>query len=253
MSNGIDLKGVNEVAAQYDYRETPFFAVYQGKDLKFYNVNDDIEAARSMLLQHLEQLEKNGSTAPFKIVWYKKLKTDSEELEKSSELGSNTFRVVQPGMSMQAYHAINRGDDMPQIISGSSNKILEALNSIESRLTAIENPLNEEEEEQEIKESGTQKLMGAISGIINNPSVQEMIAVKLASLLNMIPTSQPVTTVTQNTQPMKIEEKDLPELNSYLQNLLNAGMGLNDFRMLSDLSIKNPSQFAWLLSMLKTL
>jgi hypothetical protein len=51
---------------------------------------------------------------------------------------------------------------------------------------------------------------------------------------------------------MKIEEKDLPELNNYLQMLLNAGMGLNDFKKLSEISTKDPTQFAWLLKMLKT-
>ena len=250
MSNGIDLKGVLELLAQFDYRETPFFAVYQGKDLKFYHTNDDIEAARTMLMQHLEQLEKNGSTAPFKIVWYKRLKIDTDELDKNSELGSNTFRVVQPGMSMQAYHAINRGDDMPQIISGSNNKILEALNSIESRLTAIESPI--EDDEQEIKETGSQKLMGALSGIINQPEILQLIAIKLTGLLDMIPTPGYKQQNLQNLTPMKIEEKDLPELNNYLQMLLNAGMGLNDFKKLSEISTKDPKQFAFLLQMLKT-
>jgi hypothetical protein len=255
MSTGIDLKGVTEVLSQFDYRDTPFFAVYQGKDLKFENNEDDIEAARAMLNTHLEQLANNGSQAPFKIVWYKKLRPDGERPDPNSLLGSNTFRVVPIGMNMQNFYAMQRGDEIPFKISGkddSNSKILELLNGIDSRLTAIENPLEEELDSEE-EQTPTQKILGAISGVISHPSVQELLASKLVGLLNLIPTpaamGQAPAATKQITMP--IEEKDLPELNDQLQILIQYGMGLEDFKKLANIAKSNNSQFNMLLTMLR--
>ena len=205
---------------------------------------------------HLEQLEKNGSTAPFKIVWYKKLREGTDELDKNSELGSNTFRVVNVGMNMQNYFAIQRGEELPypNKIGNRDNealtKIMETLNGIDSRLTAIETPLESEEEEEE--QTPTQKILGALSGVISHPSVQDLLATKLVGLLNLIPTGTNNTTPTiQKTLPMPLEEKDLPELNQHLQILIGAGMGLEDFKKLASIANTNPSQFNMLLTMLR--
>ena len=257
MSTGIDLKGVTEVLNQFDYRETPFFAVYQGKDLKFENIDDDLEAARNLLETHLKQLENNGSTAPFKITWYKRINAANERPDQNSLMGSNTFRVTRIGSNMQDYFAIQRGDlPFPSKMNGVDESLLtrfeQTLAGIESRLTAMEMPLEESEENEE-DQTPTQKILGALSGVIQHPQVQELLANKLIGFLNMIPTSQPqLIQPTNKINQMPISENDLPVLNEYLQILIGAGMGLEDFKKLSNIAQNNPQQFSMLLGMLKT-
>jgi hypothetical protein len=267
MSNGIDLKGVSEVIAQFDYRETPFFFVYQGKDLKFFNEEDDLEAARALLDLHLQQLENNGSTAPFKIAFYKKLKEDGS-IDRQSELGSNTFRVCQPGMGMQKYYAIKNGDISPEMavsMGGNGNgrvvsqndKIIEMLTAMDSRLTAIETPLEGEDDEDDIEpETNQSKLMGALAGIVSHPEVQQLLANKLIGLLNLIPSglfNKPVTQqpIQQQNTLLNMNEQEQQQLGQYIQVLINAGMGMEDFKKLANIAQTNPGQFSMLLGMLK--
>jgi hypothetical protein len=261
MSNGIDLKGVSEVLAQFDFRETPFFYVYQGKDLKFFNAEDDIEAARNMLDVTLKTLEKNGSTAPFKIVWYGKLNTDKDEVDKNSMLGSNTFRVVPVGMGMQKYWALQNGDISAEQVAMSgynggnygNAKIMEVLTGIDSRLTAMENPLSvdDDDDEQPEPETNQSKLLGALAGIVSHPDVQQLLANKLIGLLNLIPSGAAVggsQSFNNNSQP---NNGNMNDINTNLQILFSAGMTENDIAKLANIAQTNPAQFSMLLNMLR--
>jgi len=261
MSNGIDLKGVDEIMQQFDYRETPFYFVYQGKDLKFFHAEEDLEAGRALLELHLKQLQNNLTTAPFKIVWFKKLKGDGE-IDKQSELGSNTFRVHQPGMSMQKYWAIQNGDVAPEFVAGYGNQkkngndeILEYLKGIDSRLTAIENPLpeGEEQEEEDDEPDAGQKVLGALAGIISHPDVQQLLAQKIIGFLNLIPSGNNATVAGANTTPtiQQPNYNNMEDLNELLKVLGNAGMTLQDFQKLANIATTNPGQFSMLLNMLR--
>lgn len=255
MSNGIDLKGVDEVMSQFDYRETPFFYVYQGKDLKFFHADDDIEAGRQLLLLHLKQLENNMTTAPFKIVWYGKLKEEGQ-IDKASELGSNTFRVVQPGMSMQKYWALQNGEISPELAHLSGNnkskdnsEILELLRSMDSRLTAIEQPIEADDDDDDEPDNG-QKILGALAGVVSHPEVQQLLAQKIIGWLNLIPSGNNSQMNGQQLQQTS-NNKSMKDLNEVLQILGNAGMTLEDFNKLANIATTNPNQFNMLLGMLR--
>jgi hypothetical protein len=264
MSSGIDLKGVEQVMAQYDHRETPFFQVYSGKDLKFQQLNDDLEAARAILETHLNQIQQNGSTAPFKIVFFKSVDPEKERVIKDSEMGSNTFRLNQPGMGMQQYYAIQNGDVSPGEMAGyrnngSNQKIIELLTAMDSRLTAIEQPLEADpsDGEDEDEPDNTKKILGALSGVISHPRVQELLAEKLIGLLNMIPgastggTVQQATHIQQPTKPIQMDQTDIERVNAALGTLLSAGMTVNDFEKMASIAQTNPQMLSMFLNMLK--
>jgi hypothetical protein len=155
---------------------------------------------------------------------------------------------------MQNFYALQRGDEIPYpknvggVNDAGINKILESLNAIDSRLTAIETPLMDEDEQ----EDKTPTLMGVLGGVLNHPDMIQMIGAKLIGLLSMIPTAMPTPVQQHKIYAMPIEEKDLPQLNEYLKILVEGGMSLDDFKKLSNICQTNPTQFAWLLSMLKS-
>lgn len=261
MANAIDLKGVDEVLQQFEHRATPFFEVREGKDLKFKFLDDDLEAAKSCLQIHLEQLANNGTTAPYKIVFYKSVNSAGDGFIKDSEMGSNTFRLNQPGMGMQQYYAIQRGDIDPAQVAGMGGgvnaKILETLNGINSRLIALEKPLEEELEEieEDQPEDTGKQILGALAGIIQHPDVQSILAQKLVGLLNLIPSgsvnSQPAPTQVQHKQISQMNEQDIQAINQALGTLVNAGMTVQDFEKLANIAATDPSKFTMLLGMLK--
>lgn len=259
MGNAIDLKGVDEVLAQFEHRNTPFFEVREGKDLKFKFLEDDLEAAKSCLELHLQQLAANGSTAPYKIVWYKSVNPERESFIKDSEMGSNTFRLNQPGVGMQQYYAMQRGEIDPATLGavGSNKKILELLTGIDSRLTAIENPIEADldDPEDEPEESTGKQILGALAGVIQHPEVQQLLAQKLIGLLNLIPTGSgmaaPVQPQPQPKQITQMNEQEIQTVNRALGVLFSAGMTVADIEKLADIAAKDPSKFSMLLSMLK--
>lgn len=261
MGNAIDLKGVDEVLQQFEHRATPFFEVREGKDLKFKFLEEDFEAAKSCLDIHLQQLAANGSTAPYKIVYYGKVNAEKESFIKDSELGSNTFRLNQPGMGMQTYHAINRGEIDPAYVAGMGSglnaKILETLNGINSRLTALETPLEEdpdESEEDQPQDTGKQ-ILGALAGIIQHPEVQSVLASKLVGLLNLIPSGslggQPAPMPAPAKQITQMSQQEIDAVNLALQTLFGAGMTVADLQKLADIAAKDQGKFTMLLGMLK--
>lgn len=261
MANAIDLKGVEEVLQQFEHRATPFYEVLDGKQLKFKFLEDDLEAAKACLELHLNQLANNGSTAPYRIVFYKRVNANEDGFIKDSEMGSNTFRLNQPGMGMQQYYAIQRGDIDPGQVAGMGGginaKILETLNGINSRLTALETPLEEdleESEEEQPQDSGKQ-ILGALAGIIQHPDVQGILAQKLVGLLNLIPSgymvSQPQQTEAETKQIQQMNEQEIQAVNQALGTLVSAGMTVADFQKLAQIASTDPGKFTMLLSMLK--
>ena len=253
MSNGVDFKGVQEVLTQFDYRATPFFAIYQQKDLKFKHLEEDLENARAVLSDNLEQLFQNGSNSIFKIKFYKRVNADGEDFDQKTEMGSNTFKLNSDNRN---YLAMQPGEIMPysRSVNGNSDsmaKILDSLNAIDSRLTAIEMPLEDEAEERE--ETPTDKIMGFLGAVVTQPGIVELFGQKLMGLLSFIP-SKPMPQYQEpiNNTNMPIEEKDVPKLNEYLEQMIKGGMQLSDFQKLAEISQNNPKHFTWLLSLLKS-
>ncbi len=88
----VDLRGIEQVMQQFDFRNTPFYAVSCGNDLKFEFKENDLGKARETLAQTLELIHSNGTKAIYKIAFYDAV--NNNKLTKENLMGTNTFRTV---------------------------------------------------------------------------------------------------------------------------------------------------------------
>lgn len=117
-------------------------------------------------------------------------------------------------------------------------------NQIISRLSAIEEKLNSEEETEE--EEKPEQLNG-IGAVLANPAFSAGITTLVTRLLdNYLPEKKAVTALAGTG------ESEAEKLNIALTRLQNANPNLaDDLMLLADLAESNPTQFNWLLNMLR--
>lgn len=117
-------------------------------------------------------------------------------------------------------------------------------NQIISRLSAIEDKLNSEEEEAE--EEKPEQLNG-IGAVLANPAFSAGITTLVTRLLdNYLPEKKAVTALAGTG------ESEAEKLNIAIARLQAADPNLaNDLLLLADLAESNPTQFNWLLNMLR--
>lgn len=245
MATGIDLRGKDQVLQQFDLFDTPFFAVYQGKDLKFYHDVDNIDEAKELLSQNLDVLEFNASTAPFKIVYYTQL-NNAGKLTQDNTKGSATFRVCSPGvapnnpnygeLSMVGSYQRKRENEMIELLQ---QKIDEQNEKIALLIEA-----QEAEKEEPETVSGVQGVIGALMA---NPVLQEAI---IGRLLNLVDKILPAPGGQSNTAAIA-GVTDESDVQSAIRTLFDAGMTIADLQKLADLSKSNPALFKMLLGQLR--
>lgn len=245
MAQGIDIRGKEDVLTQFDTFETPYFAVYQGKDLKFYHLNDDVDSARELLEANLSVLERNQTTAPFKIVFYENLNA-AGKLSADNVKGSNTFRVFSPGVSYnhadygnpERIGAYNRGGNA-EIISSQEKKI----NELEEKINTLTELLEADPEPAQVGGIG-----GMLGALLENPQVQNVIVGKVLSFMDSLFPDK------QQTAPAMVagitEESDVQ---SAIRKLFDAGMTIADLQKLAGISSTNSAMFNILLQQLRSM
>jgi hypothetical protein len=246
MSIGIDLRGKEQVLQQYDFMESPFYAVYQAKDLKFQHLDDDTENGRALLSQNLEVLEINGSTAPFKIVYYYGVNS-SGKLSADQIKGSNTFRIVSPGVATNSPYYGEMGlqnTTFPSRINGNSNELVEELKE-QNKL------LRQQLEAMEVEETEPEAPTGInamVSGLMNNPEIQGVVIGKLLTILDRF---FPEKTIQPNASLAGVSDDKIILEN--VNKLFAAGMELQDLEKLVSIAQSNPTFFRTLLNSLKSM
>ena len=237
MALGIDLRGIDQVIESFNLNGTPFFAIYQGKDLKFQHLENDIDSASELLQNNLRVLEQGGSTAPLKIVYYYDVNA-AGKLTNENIKGSNTFRVCNPG----AYNSAGYGSN--EIIVPYRERKNDAY---EQRIAALELQLSEEAEEEEAPQA-VGGFNGVLMGLLNNPQVQEVIIGRLLTVLDKIlPPPQ-----NSNAPAMVSGASDQDEQIKYcLQTLFSKGMTVADLQKLKNIAETQTLYFNSLLSMLR--
>lgn len=237
MQSGIDLKGMGQILAGFDFQETPYFAVYQGRDLKFQCLENNSEVARDILAQNLAVLETNQNTSPFKIVFYYDL-DKAGKLAKANEKGSNTFRVCEP---------MGTGG---QMVAGAGGGHVAALMQEVRELKEVVQQRFEQEEEEEESPTAHQGIGGVVGALLQNPEVQSALIGRVLSFLDQI---LPPATPKQVGAIAGIGEA-VSGSNPYLEaikDLEAAGMSLEDLRKLATLARTNGPMFNLLLSQLR--
>lgn len=243
MATGIDLRGADQVLKQFELFNCPFYAVYQGKDLKFYHDSEDIDSAKELLEQSLAVLDYNQSTAVFKIVFYTQLNKD-EKLTAENIKGSNTFRVVSPGVS---YNNPNFGN--PELIGSYQNKRESAivLQTQSEKIEQLENKIDlllEAKDDIEEPQSAVGSFQNVIGSLLSNPTIQEAL---IGRILNFVDTILP-----EKKQPVQIAGvMDESEVQTALRILFEAGMSIADLQKLANISTNNKPLFTILLSQLR--
>jgi hypothetical protein len=113
------------------------------------------------------------------------------------------------------------------------------------------------DEQDEDEPDHKKKILGALSGVISHPRVQELLAEKLIGLLNMIPGTstggsvQQATHIQQSTKPIQMDQTDIERVNAALGVLIQAGMTVNDFEKMASITQTNPQMLSMFLNMLK--
>lgn len=242
MANGIDLRGSEQVLQSFDLNATPFFAIYQGKDLKFQHLENDIDSAKELLVNNLNVLEQGGSSAPLKIVYYYDLNSNGK-LSNENIKGSNTFRICNGGPSN--YNSFNDGQVIPIPYRESR-----ANREQEARILALEQRLLEAEaEEEEETPQAVGGMQGVLAGLLNNPQIQDALVGRLIGFLDKI---LPAQTPAGNIPAMVSgASDDDQQIRQSLQTLFSKGMTVADIQKLANIAETQTPYFNTLLSMLR--
>lgn len=245
MANGIDLRGGDQVLNSYELFDTPFYAIYQGKTLKFYHDENDIDSGRELLQKQIEALQQGQSTAVFEIVYYTELNS-AGKLVKENIKGSNTFRIVTPGVG---YNHPEFGN--PALIGSyeakrQSNQLIEQqakkIEELEEKIDLLLEQKEIEEDQETESVNGFQQIIGTV---LSNPQIQSVLVGKLMNLVDTIlPDKKP------NVQIAGV--LDETEVQAALRQLFDAGMTIADLQKLAEMSEKETSMFNFLLTQLRS-
>lgn len=165
----IDRRGIQSIMEGVDLYRTPYISVWEGRVLKFSCTDNDMDSSADVLRNNLEAMLQSGTDALYTIRFHAKPDKDGYITDKTSATGSFNFKVSdQPAMLAGIGMAGIGGMDMRRAAPIPDERI----NAMESRLSAIEDSLDEAEEPQD---NG----MGAIGALLNNPIVQQLAGVLL--------------------------------------------------------------------------
>jgi hypothetical protein len=172
--------GVNSIMDAHDRNaSTPYYSVWAGKDMIFSYNEDDAEAGRLHLLENLMACEQNEHSDILKIKYHPK----KEKLfitDKTPSIATLFVRVCEPSYlrgQIQPYQ------QAPQPYQNNMlfERQMELLNSISSRLTALEEARLEQEEDDD-DDNG----LGKIGLILDHPVVQGLISAVIPAMINSV-------------------------------------------------------------------
>lgn len=233
----MDINGrtVEDVLNQYDYRVENdrnfkgYYKVVAAKQTKFSHKDDDMPTGRQKLEFNLKAAQLSGNTSLFSICFYPKL-------DKNGELAGDpeffNFRLNNPN----DYTSAITQPQQPSI----NHEILNQLQTINGRLTALEDDDQEEEEEED------DSIMGMLNGLpMETKKTLLLNALQLFGMkspsptINGVPGEQPEGNETEKIRTaLKIMAQYTPTLGDDLMKLANIAQS-------------NPAQFNMLLSMLR--
>ena len=263
--------GVNSIMDAHDRNaSTPYYSVWAGKDMIFSYNEDDAEAGRLHLLENLMACEQNEHSDILKIKYHPK----KEKLfitDKTPSIATLFVRVCEPSYlrgQIQPYQ------QTPQPYNNVlMERQMELLNSISSRLTALEEAKLEEEEEED--DDG----LGKIGIILDHPVVQGLISAVLPAMinngnknntqkpiLNGVPNDHITETLEQNNQIdydnnfndnelLDIQEQGIKNITDSIKNSLerlskHTDNLPDDLEALANMADNNPAQFKMIIKML---
>jgi len=234
----INGRSVEDVLNQYDYRVENdknfkgYYKVVAAKQTKFSHKDDDLPTGRQKLEFNLRAAHLGGNTSLFSICFYPKL-------DKSGELSGDPeiFNVRLNNPNDYAPAITSPQPQQPSI----NHEILNTLQTINGRLTALEEQDEEDDEDEE-----DDSLMGMLNGLPKE--TKQSLLLNALSLFGM-KTPSPTINGVPGDQPEGNEtEKIRTALKIMAQHTPTLG---DDLMKLASIAQNNPGQFNMLLSMLR--
>lgn len=233
MANKIHYHGIEKIMAAFKQNDMPYYSVQwkEGKkvlSLSFNNTIEDMDAAAEKLQNYLMSLNHASGDEYYLQLW-----EDAPEKKLRIEDGDCTYKFVlrQLPYTPEQYEERNQ-----QYAENRANK----WNELMTRLSAIEEKINEPEEEEEEEEEQL-SMAGIVNQLIQKPEIQTALMGYIGNLF----TKQPMAVAGVPDQQVNSLEQSLQTLAKHTQNLEG------DLKLLADMAEKNPTQFKFLLSMLR--
>lgn len=241
MSSAVQYTGINNVLRAIENIDIPYFAVFSGKALIFKNPAfgdngiDETGEAVNILQSFLEGLNQ-GSNAIYTLKLYEAIPAGGIT-DKTPANYSINFRLNLEGM-----------DRLPQSVSAenrnnTNSEILSELRALRMRVDEME------------KEEPEEKPAGILGALLNNEAVLNMLVASVAGIgahflekLNI----KPINNVAMPINGIDQEPTEHQKITKAIEVLSQSDPNLGDHLLiLAKMSLDNPSQFNWLLGMLK--
>ena len=185
MASSVDRRGIDSVIEGYNtFSEySPIYSVWQGRNLKFQFNDEDIQRGQDLLLSNLEAIRQTGSDAVFTIRFHTTKDKDGFISDKTPYVGSFNFKVSEPTNQLGNLAGAEYTSNSP--ILSKLDKILDQQNELQSRIAALEEQDEDEDEEK------PNDIMGMLSGIMQTPVGQQIITGLLGAITKNIAPQQP--------------------------------------------------------------
>ncbi len=219
----------------------PYYSVWNGKTLMFsYNGTDD-EVGLNRLIENIEAQKENNVSDVMQLRIHPDVDKNGYISDKTPYVASCFFRSTEAPPPQ--YSSVGR---VPGVDYYTNAQIMEKLNAMESRINGVLEA--EDEEEQQQQQQPENPLMGALSGILNHPQMQNLLVNALAGFIgNFLPKGEPTPTALAGV-PDNQEAKAAQALSIIKQYDELYG---DDLMKLAELAQNNNSQFNFLLTMLR--
>lgn len=246
--NKADFVGIDNILNWYETNaEQPYYSVWQGKLLKFGYNEDDKDKGSVLLQDNLMAYQQGGHNEVLILKLHPKKEKGGFITDKTPISASANFRVneLQPYVGLTPY--------FPQNNSG-NDAIMQKLNGIESRLTAIE---EEPEDYEENEQQQPQKISGLdiLNNLLQQPHIQEKLINFGVSLLNkIVPPKQPPAMAINGINDIGEDINDIGEderLRTAIESLKQVRPQIvEDLVGLAHIAQTDPSKLGFILSML---
>ena len=251
----VDRRGVDSISQGFETfgNHAQFYSVWQGKNMKFQSKIED----SGLFHENIEALKQAGSDALFTVRFHGKPDKDGFVTDKTPYISSFNFKVIDETKQLGTIGAANGAYGDPNVNS-KLDLILKNQNEQESRIAALEEEPDEDEEE---KPKG---FLGVIETIAATEQGQAIITNMIGTLLNkfMPATNTPILKPTSGIAGIPEDDEESAIVHEYAkeQNRLwkaierlqsKDGHFVEDLEKLADMAEKNTITFNMLLGMLR--
>jgi hypothetical protein len=230
MASKIHYHGIDKIIAAFKQNDMPYYSVQwkEGKkvlSLSFNNIIDDIDMAAEKLHNYLTSLNSASGDEYYLQLW-----EDSPDKKNRIEDGDCTYKFVLRSLQYTPEQYEERSQQFTENRNNRWNELM-------TRISAIEERISEPEEEEEEDTS----MAGIINQLIQKPEIQTAIMGYIGNLF----TKQPMAVAGVPNTEISSLEQSLQTLAAHTKDLEG------DLKLLADMAEKNPTQFKFLLSMLR--